>query len=487
MGAFALVFLTCLILSPSTHAADHGCTTGTGTGITYWYVDTAAANAACTSGGQYCIGHGTGPSRYYSCGGAGSNVFYSPATVTCTYPEVLDEITGTCIPDPTAGNPIAYCNDPDRQLDLSNVVGVPVSPQAFTTIAALSVSDLLNGSIDLTNTTETYCHQFTNYNDSSGEELLECELTISTSYTLNDDFNVVGTQTISNIAETEISTNANCGITSSNTSSFDLSQYGIHDEQNVYDQNGNPISINTSTCYTTRNYSSTTGNTEICEICVISENGFPPTQSVTESCTSAAGDQTFAQDGDGGTGTLGTSGEYVQGSVGSGSTTGTAGTAPGTGTTQTQTTGNEDLIQAIAGLQAAIEAEEAATCDDPNGCEDFAEIIEDYDGVGDIDSITSAWDAITAAFTDQETDLTNVANNTGSLTSGVSSGDIGTIDSLFPTGNGCTPFVIDLGEFGSGTIGCDKLNQIKTILTVFLWLYVLLHLRNVIFRPAAVN
>lgn len=432
----------------------------------YEFADGSCAEYLSFESGQ--TSYTCSPAASFPIANETTNVWHG-ANNPCPAGESPNPSTGVCEPDGLPGS----CNDPAIQASLASV---PIFPSVNYSYSEIPSSVFFNGdTVDLVSGYNIYCQQVTGYIDPSTEQTLECKWTEHSVNKLNDDFLIRNEMFADGFIATTISGDIECGTSGSFVSeTVDLTQYAEKTEESVTDGSG--TTTTEQSCWETRVYMSTTQVTEVCTICQTLVDGLP--SNLTESCVDQNGDTTSDQGADGGTGDY-SGGGFV--STSGAGTSGTTGTTPESGGTLSTATGaNADVVTAVGTLTEEIEA-----CNEAGGCEDFEEILEDYDGTADTTSITDAWQAIIDALTDEETDLTNVSQNPDGLTTGLDAGSITGFASWWPNGGSCTNFVIDFGQYGSGSIDCTHLETIKAIVTVFMWLWVLIHLRSVIFRPSA--
>lgn len=420
-----------------------------------------------------------------------SHLFHWPINV-CTAPLQYgpthpDADANGCY-DPNAGLPSASCNQQEIIDIITGTAGMPNEPDASYLKAPIAAEVFFGDAIDLTDVTDYVCQTIPGYTDLSGEEPLECRWGQRVRQELSDDFELIQISFVTGITDTEISNDLLCGTQESSTQSFDISQYGQETEITTTDPDTGTILTEKSACYTTSSYQA--GNTKTCLICENSTttNGpGPGTLNITQQCETKAGDHTLSQDGSSGTGTVDGSGNFVTGSGGAG-TAGTAGTTP-SGAAQTTDASNQDVVNALGDLATSLDnLEPGQGCDDPDGCEDFAEIIENYDGTTFDAGVSTAIDSLTTQFTTEETDLTSVSTNPESLVGvGVQSGQIENIVDVFPTGS-CQNMSL---EFFPGhqnvLLECDDMSFIQSLLNLAMLLATIAYLRSVWMRPATVT
>ena len=118
-------------------------------------------------------------------------------------------------------------------------------------------------------------------------------------------------------------------------------------------------------------------------------------------------------------------------------------------------------------------------CDDPNGCEDFAEITTSYDTASDLNAVSDFLSDITSWFGTQESDLGSL--DPSSLLPSGSEGNVSDIANVLPSGGGCTPYTASMPNGETLTIDCDVFDTIKGVVTFALWASLLLYIRAVFF------
>ena len=212
-------------------------------------------------------------------------------------------------------------------------------------------------------------------------------------------------------------------------------------ELNTYD----PDSDTTEKCFLTRNITTASGGTA--EI-----SGYVD-------CERVNGDDTWDQLGSGGNVLTDANGNQVY-------------------------EGNNNPVTATGRTGASIQD---GVCVNPNGCEDFAEILVTYDESG-TDSTILGWieniDGLLQAETDE---LTSVSNDPGSLGSSLDPSGLNGLGGMVPGGGGaCQTFTLNTMA-GELQIDCEVFSSIQLILTFALWAAVGLYLRQVFLRPATVR
>lgn len=348
-----------------------------------WYETIGEAQAACEAEAPNgCLSNAgpTGPlggTAEFWCyplgqGSGTTNKWVGYISSSCPVGEVVNVNTGDCEPDGPGGGggPSYACNSPEVKQVLSD--DAPVEPDAHYATQQLTSAEIHAGIINRTAQVETRCINLAPWTDSSGEEDLECRYEIWSTFELTDDLNIRAYQYITNIAETEISTDISCDTIQTENQSWDLSDYASSETTTETDAQGETVTE--FNCWTQRYYSDLSGVTEVCDICQTVVDGV--VSNTTEQCYNEVGDTTNAQDGESGTGQVDGSGDFIAGSGSPGSNQGTEGTGTNPesgGSSNPGSTGdNADLIAALDRLTDAIEDEEGSGPCDPEQ-PDYAE------------------------------------------------------------------------------------------------------------------
>lgn len=384
------------------------------------------------------------------------------------------------------GTVYGSCNFQEAIAAQEAAVSYPVAPDSLYSKAQLSQAQLQAGEVDLQTTVTKHCVPVPGLTSAATEETLHCLATDYIVQQLDSDMNITTTSysTLQTAGEVDASSYIGCGQTTQGNNTANLGDYASTTTDTNIDDLGN-TTVETESCLTTRNYSSTTGTTEVCDVCTISVNGGP--SSLTSTCMYEAGDTTNEQTGDSGSGTVDSNGNLTGGTPGTVVGTGGTGTDSDGNTTGSGGTGdNAELISAINDLKTAIEEQEIGGCDDPNGCEDFAEIIEDFDVQVVLNDMTTSLTSVTDFFSSQESELTTVAGDPGGLVDGgVTTTGIEGLGGWISVGN-CTDVSYALpGNFPPFVIECDDLLPIKTLLTLAFNLMLLVWLRDIWMRPSS--
>ena len=339
-----------------------------------------------------------------------------------------------------------------------------------------TVSPNAQGEIILTDYTASRCFNTgvkTDQNDANSEDVY-CRVTRSSTQSLTDDNTISELTIISSIEDvpngaSDLTCNGVEILSNANDTTVVLSPSAEATEMATTDS-GDTVTTETSS-YETTEYEPGTNTTLRCITTITTTirsgtSGTSSNDSSAENCTRSSGDSTEEGRGSGT--------NVVMNSDGSTTVTSNNG-----GITTSDTPQVSAEIEGIDELLAEIEG----LCDDPNGCEDFAEILEAYDAAQTDSSIAASTTTLSDAVTALETGISGTTAE--SLVTGIGVITDGTTQAFNVfTSVSCSAFVLPF-EGGAESISCSDTEGLRIVITLMAWLYLVMHLRQILTRPSA--
>lgn len=397
------------------------------------------------------------------------------------------DFTACYVPQYTTGVSLADCATSTETLSCeSDVVKQSFEPWqiylANEPQITIYQNDLSQSEVITTNYEAIQCLN-TNIRSDPADNLsyfVYCNVQTSVTQTLNPDNNTREVRQISNISGIDASapecSSGNQTVVTQNDTTNILAPSSTETETSVEDTGTQEV---TTSQYEGKTYDPTTNTTSNCQTVVTATNitgsgtfGDSSNNGVTTSlsCVTEQGDTTIAGEGSG---------------------TITVVNPDGTVTTNTNNGGvtatpQADIVASIEGIEG-LQEELEGLCDDPNGCEDFEEILESYDSTAIDNEISDAGDLMSGSLNDF---VDGFINDTGDVEANLtgSAPDSGAdlwpqVVTSFQAGS-CADYELSFAQ-GSGTISCSDTSVVRIILTATLWLLVLSRLRYIVTRPPA--